>query len=318
MQSVFRFRTTLAAVAALLLPLTASACAGSVPAAEAPALSVGAVPETAPEAVPEEPSGPLTGRDAQLLSAALDEYAAGMGAEVSAAVYDSSTGGTWYYNRDGRYLEASLVKVPILLTLLRQATEEGRSLTEDEEYLAALMIEYSDNPSTTALYESVGGPEELSRTYELLGVSGTEATQTWGTNDTGVEDQLKIARAVAEGVDWIDEDLHSFAVGLMENVDAGQRWGISAGVGDTGAEIALKNGWLPDDTLAWNVGSTGFVRSDAAEYSIVVLTSGALTMDDGVSVVEEAARMINSFQSPATDGTGPARDRVWRADGPDA
>ena len=66
-------------------------------------------------------------------------------------------GGPGITTAGGGYLEASLVKVPILLTLLRQATEEGRELTEEEEYLAALMIEYSDNDATTALYESVGG-----------------------------------------------------------------------------------------------------------------------------------------------------------------
>lgn len=301
----------------LLLPL-AAACTGTVPAAEAPALSAEPVPGQAPAGA----AGPVPARAAERLSAALDQYARELDGDVSAAVYEASTGRTWYYNRDGRYLEASLVKVPILLTLLRQATDEERGLTAEEKHLAAMMIEYSDNPSTTDLYELVGGAPELARTYELLGVTQTEATEIWGANDTGVEDQLRIARAVDEGVAWIDEDLQDFAVGLMENVDAGQRWGISAGVADADAEVALKNGWLQDDTLVWNVGSTGFVRSAAAEYAIVVLSAGALTMEDGVAVVEDVARLINTFGTPAAapataEGAG-AAGPVWRADGPDA
>ncbi|MET4059657.1 hypothetical protein ABIB35_001189 [Arthrobacter sp. UYP6] len=298
-------RHTLAAGAALLLPLAAGCTAP--PAADS-------VPTTIE--APSEAAGPdsLPAPESDLLNAAMNEYSDTVDADFSAAVYERTTGRVWYYNAEGSYLEASLVKVPILLTLLRQASDEERGLTLEEEYLAVMMIEYSDNDATTALYEAVGGAPELARTYELLGVTETDATEIWGANDTDVEDQLEIARAVLEGVDWINADLQAFAVELMENVESGQSWGISAGVSELGAEIALKNGWLQDDDFSWNVGSMGFVRADGAEYAVVVLTSGTETMEDGVSVVEQVAGIINSFEATGTPGTGDTETPMWRAE----
>lgn len=320
MQDIFArttLRRSLAAAVALLLPLAAG-CTGAPDAREAPAPAAASAEPANPDAEPDAFPDAEAGR----LEAALDEYAGVVGAEISAAVYEPDTGRAWYYNPGGCYLEASLVKVPILLTLLRQATEEGRELTVEEEYLTVMMIEYSDNDATTALYQAVGAAPELARTYELLGVTETRASEVWGTNATGVEDQLKIARAVLDGVDWINSGLQEYAVELMENVDAGQRWGIGAGLSNDGAEIALKNGWLQDDELAWNVGSTGFIRSGDTEYAVVVLTSGTETMDDGVAVVEDVASVINSFEASGTPAPLPTEDdtagTVWRAGGPEA
>ncbi|MDN3483114.1 serine hydrolase [Arthrobacter sp. APC 3897] len=312
------FRRTVAAVAALLLPLTAAGC-GMVSTESAPA---GAARESSAAV-------PLPADQADMLSGALDACADDInasadpgsrdaGTEFSAALYEKSSGRAWHYNAGGSYLEASLVKVPILLTLLREATEEQRDLTPEEEYQAVMMIEYSDNDATSALYGAVGGAPELARTYELLGVAKTDASEVWGVNSTGVEDQLRIARALLEGVDWINPGLLEFAVQLMENVDYGQRWGISSGVSDRGAEIALKNGWLQDDSLSWNVGSMGFVRAGDAEYAVVVLTSGTDTMQDGVSVVERVARIINSFVSTGTAGLPDTESPMWRAGGLEA
>lgn len=300
-------RRTLAASAALLLPLTAG-CAG-VTASE----QVNSAAEPTTKAAP---SDELPEQEAAQLEAALAGYAAASDVTFSAAVYEAGSGRAWYYNPEGSYLEASLVKVPILLTLLRQATEEDRELTPEEEYLTVMMIEYSDNEATTALYRELGGAEALARTYELLGVSETAASETWGGNDTVVADQLKIARAVLDGVDWISSDLQDYAVELMENVEDGQKWGISAGVPDDSADIALKNGWLQDDNLAWNVGSVGFVRADGTEYAVVVLTAGTATMEDGVSVVEDVAGVINSFETAGS--TGDTEGPVWRAGGREA
>ncbi len=324
-------RRALAAAAALLLPLTAAGCS-IIAADHATKSAAGSVQETSGAA-------PLPADEADKLKDALDDCAADINTsadpagyesntEFSAAVYEKSSGRAWHYNQDGSYLEASLVKVPILLTLLHEATLEQRNLTLEEEYQAVMMIQYSDNDATTALYESVGGAPALARTYALLGVEDTDASDMWGVNSTGVEDQLRIARALLEGVDWIDPGLQDFAVELMENVDPGQRWGISAGVSSRAAEIALKNGWLQDDdTQSWNVGSMGFIVAGDAEYAVVVLTSGAGTMEGGVSVVEQVARIINSFVSAGTDGSYPDdsyRDGsdtdgpMWRADGSEA
>lgn len=230
------------------------------------------------------------------LGDALETYAQTQSAVFSAAVRNTSTGETFIYNRDGRYLEASLVKVPILLTLLRQASEEGRDLEDSEVELATAMIGQSDNNATAYLYDLVGGAPELAQTYELLGVEHTEAGEVWGANETSVEDQLKISETLLNGADWLDSSLHRFAVQLMEGIAADQYWGLTAGTEGIDAEVALKNGWLQDDENVWNVGSTGFIRVNGTEYGISVLTSGSLTLEDGISVVEGVARLINQYE----------------------
>ncbi|MCQ2000478.1 class A beta-lactamase-related serine hydrolase [Arthrobacter zhaoxinii] len=254
------------------------------------------VPVTEPAGTDPEDSAVQSAPPPDPLAAELEQVAADTGADFSVAVQDNRTGASWSYNPQGRYLEASLVKVPILLTLVRQATEEQRSLTAEEERLAAMMIEYSDNEATSELYSRVGGRTELNRTYELIGVSDTEAGETWGANETTAQDQLRIARTAAQGADWLDAELLEFAVGLMENVCPEQNWGISAGVQDYGAEVALKNGWLQDDDAVWNVGSAGFVRTGDSDYSIVVLSSRNSTLPEGIDVVEGVASTVNGYE----------------------
>ncbi|MCC9177352.1 serine hydrolase [Arthrobacter sp. zg-Y750] len=276
------------AAAVVLILLSAAGCAGH------PASGANAPAVVPPPAAAAAPAGQPESADAAALSAALDQLAEERDADISVAVLDNGTGESWSYNPEARYLEASLVKVPILLTLVREASEEQRSFTEEEEALAVQMIEYSDNDATTALYGMLGGRPELNRTYELIGVRDTEAGETWGATETSVEDQLRIIRTAACGADWLDPDLLAFAVSLMENVCPEQSWGVSAGTDE--AQVALKNGWLQDDDAVWNVGSAGIVRGWDKDYSIVVLSSRNSTLDAGIDVVEGAASVINGYR----------------------
>jgi hypothetical protein len=242
------------------------------------------------------------------LDSAVRAYAATTAADFSAAVFDEDTGQSWMFNPGAEYLEASLVKVPMLLTLFRQATAEGRELTADEEYLSGRMIQYSDNEAARKMYRRIGGAPELAATYKLIGISRTIPGERWGITATNVEDQLRIMRTLAEGAGWLRDGLRQYLLGLMESVDPGQAWGVSAGAAADGAEVALKNGWLPDDNLLWNVNSVGIINAYNASYTVAVLSSGHETVADGVVVVEKVARMIYGFEVSGTvDG---ARDEA--------
>jgi hypothetical protein len=82
-----------------------------------------------------------------------------------------------------------------------------------------------------------------------------------------------------------------YALGLMADVAADQRWGVPAGA-PPDVTVHLKNGWLPDPDL-WDVNSIGdFTRHDI-DYSIAILTRYAPDMVYGVAVVETVARLIN-------------------------
>ena len=121
-------------------------------------------PDAQTETVPGNAATPSASSEPELaLRAELDSFDAAVDAGFSVAIYEYDTGRAWSYNPEPSYLEASLVKVPILLTLLRQATEEDRGLTEDEQLLTELMISQSDNAATDELYSAVGGAEEIGR-----------------------------------------------------------------------------------------------------------------------------------------------------------
>ena len=270
-----------AAAAVLVLLATAGCASGFAPDAHTPA-------------APPAAAGRQADPEAAALELSLDALAAERDADFSVAVLDNGSGESWSYNSGGRYLEASLVKVPILLTLIREATEDGRSLTEEEEALASRMIEFSDNEATSELYALLGGRPALSRTYELIGVTDTEAGEMWGATETSAADQLRIIRTAACGADWLDPDLLDYAVSLMRNVCTEQSWGITAGAGE--AEVALKNGWLQDDDAAWNVGSAGFVQGGEKDYSLVVLSARNTTLDDGIDTVEAVAALVNGYR----------------------
>ena len=74
-------------------------------------------------------------------------------------MFDATNGATYSDNAGVRHMTASIVKVAILGTLLRQAQDAGRSLTTTERSLAAVMIQHSDNAAATSLWNEVGqGP----------------------------------------------------------------------------------------------------------------------------------------------------------------
>jgi hypothetical protein len=232
--------------------------------------------------------------DEQQFSAAMDEYAAATGKTFSAAVYDPATDETWTYNARQGYMEASIVKVSMVLTLIREATEEGRGLTSDEMDLSARMIQSSDNDATNELYQHIGGAEALQETYDLLALTSTEAGPLWGASTTTAADQLKIVNAVIYGTDWLNEDQLAYLQKLMNRVEASQYWGVPSGT--THASVALKNGWLQDDDGKWDVNSIGYVSEDSTEYGITVLSSGNPEMEDGVSLIEDVAGIIHELE----------------------
>jgi hypothetical protein len=225
--------------------------------------------------------------------AAMAEEAAGTGKTFSVAVHDEASGQTWTFGPGSRYMEASVVKVSIVLSLIRQATEEGRGFSAEELELSGKMIKKSDNDATNELYARIGGSVGLEETYQLLGMSRTESGPGWGGSLTTADDQLKVVEAVAKGTGWLDDDQRGYLLELMNSVEGSQYWGVPAGTRD--AAVAVKNGWLQDEDGLWSVNSIGHVSEGPDEYSIAVLSAGNAAMDDGVSLVEDVAAIVHDL-----------------------
>ncbi|WP_043663194.1 serine hydrolase [Streptomyces xylophagus] len=220
-------------------------------------------------------------------------------ARVTTAVLDLDhpTRNPQVRGKDVPYDTASIIKVDILATLLLQAQDAGRGLTQQERTQAEAMIEHSDNDAATALWREIGLAPGLEAVNKRLGLSSTVggAGGMWGLTRTTVTDQIRLLRAVfADGTtssasgSVLTTTSRNYIRTLMTRIAADQSWGVSA-ASDSG--WALKNGWLQRSTTnLWDINSVGEVTSGTHHYLVAVLSDGNATMAGGIAAVESAAR----------------------------
>lgn len=255
-------------------------------------------PDPAPKASPKPAPAPkrTTAADPvqdpqKLLAALMEPVDAATSASVSVAVLDMTDGRTARYGvRAGRtYDTASIVKVDVLAALLMRAQDHERGLTAQEKTYASAMIRVSDNDSTDALWQIIGGAAGLDAANRRLGLSDTDAGAggLWGLTQTTVKDQLTLLSAVFGDHSALDKASKAYLRGLMGEISPGQDWGVSA----AGHTDGLKNGWLPRSaTGLWDVNSIGRVTVDGHSCLLAVLSRGHTSQQAGIAVVEKAAR----------------------------
>lgn len=106
-------------------------------------------------------------------------------------MFDATNGATYSDNAGVRHMTASIVKVAILGTLLRQAQDAGRPLTTTERSLADVMIQHSDNAAATSLWNEVGQGPAVGAFMNRVGMpSTTPGTDgLWGLTSTTSPDR---------------------------------------------------------------------------------------------------------------------------------
>ena len=284
-------------------PTTSSAVTG--PASRAPASSAaGAAPASAGARVSSPGSAAAAaGSHADPLSGAAGAYLANRSGTVLAAVYDITTGQTWRLGAGAAQDEASVVKLDVLETLL--ARQDGGPLSPADQVLAQSMIEDSDNKAATSLWYEAGGAEGIGDYNDKAGLTGTTPSQCvtcagfpwpgWGLTTTVPQDQLTLLKQlVAPGSSpLLSAAQRSYVLSLMENVQAGQAWGVSGGV-PAGVTIALKNGWLPldDANTDWQVNSVGWISGGGRDYLLAVLSTGNASEQYGIDTINGLSSLI--------------------------
>lgn len=233
--------------------------------------------------------------------AGLTGYLTGRSGQVTAAVYDARTGHTWIFNPGVQEDTASIVKVQIMGTALRQAEAAGITLPPAQAALMTPMIEYSDNQAATSLLAQVGGPSAVERFDESAGLLQTvpstlaliPGTQWpgWGLTTTTAQDQVTLVSRFAYPNAVLTDADRRYGLDLMEHVEADEDWGVSAGVAP-GTIIALKNGWIDLAGSGWQINSVGWVSGNARNYVLAVLSSGNPTEEYGISTIETIARAM--------------------------
>jgi hypothetical protein len=84
----------------------------------------------------------------------------------------------------------------------------------------------------------------------------------------------------------------------MSEIEAGQNWGVSAGLAPN-ATVSLKNGWLPLDSGGWQVNSVGYTHGDGRDYVIAVLAEET-TEGKGIAAIQGLSGLIWQELAPST------------------
>ncbi|MFC7527505.1 serine hydrolase [Actinoplanes sp. GCM10030250] len=257
--------------------------------------------QSAPKASP-TPTGPtpeeLAERErvkrVKALDSALKKYAATQ-PEFSVAVLDRKTGKTYAYRGDERYETASVVKVQILACLLLTAQDDDRKLTANEKALADKMIRFSDNASTTALFNLLGRASAIGACNKRLGLTQTKVNSAWGLTRTTVKDQVQLLSELADDKSELSEASRAYADKLMGSVAPDQDWGVPAAA-KTGETATVKNGWLQRSTEnnLWIINTVGRITGENVDVSIAVLSHTNPTMDGGIGVVQKVAKLTRT------------------------
>jgi hypothetical protein len=240
------------------------------------------------------PPGPADANAA--LAAALAPVLRGHPGRLAAGVTDLTTGRTATYHADGAFDTASIIKADILAVLLLQHQQARTPLTPAERRLATAMIEDSDNTAATTLWDAVEAGPGVEAGNAALGLRHTwpSATGAWGMTTTTVTDQLRLLTDLTSRHSPLKWAPRTWELGLMRHVEPGQAWGVTAAAGPR-TDPAVKNGWLPTGPDGqWVINSIGVVTSTRHRLLIAVLSDGQPTEDDGIHLVQAAARAAAS------------------------
>ncbi|MGO9976868.1 MAG: serine hydrolase [Solirubrobacteraceae bacterium] len=229
-----------------------------------------------------------------LRSDPLRSFLATRSGSTSIAVRNLETGKEWLYNQAATYQTASIMKVDILETLLRQAELAGTPLSEDTVQDAQGMIENSDDADAQELWDAAGGSSGVGAYNAGAGLTQTQLNTQgyWGESTTSAADQIRVLDELVATHGLLDGESESYELGLMENVESDQDWGVSAGV-PAGVCVALKNGWVPvtSDT-DWEVNSIGRIEGDGRDYLIAVLTAHDPSETYGIDTIQGISPLV--------------------------
>jgi hypothetical protein len=208
---------------------------------------------------------------------------------IAVGVMDRSTGAMAVYDGRERFHTASIVKADILASLLLQSQHSGVPLSDPDQDLATQMIEASNDDAATDLWNAEGAADSLADANAVLGLRHTTPGQDgyWGLTSTTVGDQLTLLRDLTTAKSPLDSESRDYELGLMREVDADQRWGVSAAASPN-TVFAIKNGWLPDPQL-WVINSIGTLDHDGQPLLMAVLSNDQPTEAAGIAQDQAAA-----------------------------
>lgn len=209
------------------------------------------------------------------------------------SVSDPKTGVHCELHASWHFDSASVVKVTIMGAVLRRAEDQHRYLNSFEVSNLRSMITRSDNAAATALWNSLG-MTRLEGFLKLVGMTSTSLGQNgyWGLTQITARDEMRLLDVLTDRTDVLSPKAKAYALSLMAQVEADQRWGTPYGT-PAGIVAHNKNGWLPRASRGWRVHSIGVFTGNGKDYRMAVLTDNQSTMSYGITTIERVALAVH-------------------------
>ncbi|MDE3229010.1 MAG: serine hydrolase [Chloroflexota bacterium] len=236
------------------------------------------------------PTGMLhAGFDA--LSPSLASYLAGKGGYVGVVAYDITRNTTYTYNSTGLFTMASSAKVPLMISYLTHIESLRRGPNSYELSVLTAMIEHSDNNAAQAIYDTLGDQSGQQHYLRMWGIYDyTPNVNGWGWAAWSPGDMAHLLTLLYQGKVLNSAD-RALAFHLMRSIESDQRFGV----GDTapsGANVAMKDGWVPEPDGWWAVNTSGIVIVGSETYIVTVYTRDQASFGAGQVVVNHVAGAI--------------------------
>jgi beta-lactamase class A len=202
---------------------------------------------------------------------------------------------------------ASVFKLTLLECYLLSNQERGQQPGYGALDALTAMIEDSDNDAADGVYAALGGDDGVSSRMGRLDMSSTVLGPhyQWGLSTTTAADQATLLTNLVSPGSPLSAASRSLAVGLMNNVESDQRWGVGAAA-DNGTEFANKNGWLnvDADEGRWVVSSVGLIQVGGRQVLLAVLTQHDADLADGTELVQSLSQAVATALRRATTASG--------------
>jgi len=283
----------LAAAVALLLAVSAAACAHGAAGTPSP---------TAPRA--EE--CPLRGTgfdcDMQRRLSTAEAYLAGRPGTTGVVVRDRQTGAVWRNGHAGDLTwTASTIKLAMTVDLLLRDRAGAIALTGEDRQQINAMLHSSDDNAADALWRRYAGHDHLTYNNAFPGYGMTSLQPQrgftdyypyWGFQKCTSEDLDRLINYVLAE---LPGDLRAYIVGQLRTVADNQQWGVWAA--GPAAHPGNKNGWSSEEG-GWVMNSVGFAGA-GERYTLSVMNNlhGGGDYDVGRATTTEVARIILAGRS---------------------
>lgn len=229
---------------------------------------------------PSAATGPLFDADAQ---GSFDSLAASMPGQIGLAVAPLGSGSVETFGPLQGGHAWSTIKVPILVTLMRERPE---GLSSEEQAWAAAALTASDNGAAAALFDRLeeihgglaGASAAVGETLAAARDSSTTvaiappppgAVSTYGQTEWTLEGSTAFYRALARDC-LLSQERTEYVIGLMEEVVPEQRWGLGEAGFDSSLQVAMKGGWGPESS-GYLVRQAGLLRDGASGVAVTII-----------------------------------------------